>query len=557
MLKSNPGHSPRRYLWAVAALTLGLLVSRWLYLALWCPYGLVEDEAQYWEWSKHLALSYYTKGPGIAWTIALVTAVLGDTEFAVRAAAPLYGAVMVAAVAWLVVDARQREGLTPTAALRDGLYAAIALAVAPIVLATSMLGTIDGPYCACWALACVSAWRLGFVSSPGGRATLAAAAGLALGAGFLYKYTIVLLVPGLVLFRLLAARHPSPARRRAGMGLILLGTLVGFAAASPVLIWNHQHGWPTVAHLLGHLGFAEGTATALSARASSPREWSPFWILTFVGSQIGLAGPGLGLALIGVVRAFRFRHSCSRVELFLACAGVPILGFYFAVSLFAEPEGNWPMAAYVTLLPLGGLVAARAISRWREDVLAWRALRDPRPKRGFLRRKPETLPQFLWHFSLGIGLVGGVLMLRADLLAHVPGLQGVIPRERLAQGPALAAGVETLRARALESLAGAEPFIVAHHYGRASHLAFYLPDRPIVRCASSALGGRPTPHDYWPSHDLRAPELRGQPALLIGGTLTAWRDWFESIESLGLVPGVERKGVEAFLGRGYKGPPSK
>src|ERR1700739_722054 len=67
----------------VAAIT-GL---RLLWLALQ-PADLFPDEAQYWIWSQQLALGYYSKPPLVAWLIALTTGVLGDSEFAVRLAAP-------------------------------------------------------------------------------------------------------------------------------------------------------------------------------------------------------------------------------------------------------------------------------------------------------------------------------------------------------------------------------------------------------------------------------------------------------------------------------------
>ena len=37
--------------------------------------GLNPDEAYYWVWSKHFALSYRDKGPLVAWTISLGTAI--------------------------------------------------------------------------------------------------------------------------------------------------------------------------------------------------------------------------------------------------------------------------------------------------------------------------------------------------------------------------------------------------------------------------------------------------------------------------------------------------
>ncbi|MFY7894973.1 MAG: hypothetical protein ACOVP8_01975, partial [Phycisphaerales bacterium] len=61
-----------------------IALLRLVYLAFFCPYTLIEDEAQYWVWSQMLDWSYYTKGPGVAWTIGLATSVLGDAEWVVR-----------------------------------------------------------------------------------------------------------------------------------------------------------------------------------------------------------------------------------------------------------------------------------------------------------------------------------------------------------------------------------------------------------------------------------------------------------------------------------------
>ena len=43
----------------------------------------------------------------------------------------------------------------------------------------------------------------------------------------------------------------------------------GFAAATaPVLVWNAQNGWPTVRHLLGHLGLPGGDVPAAQSHAA-------------------------------------------------------------------------------------------------------------------------------------------------------------------------------------------------------------------------------------------------------------------------------------------------
>ena len=70
--------------WAVLTPALIVLVARVVLQGLLLPTELSGDEAQYWDWSRQLQLSYYTKGPGVALIIALFTDIFGDNELAVR-----------------------------------------------------------------------------------------------------------------------------------------------------------------------------------------------------------------------------------------------------------------------------------------------------------------------------------------------------------------------------------------------------------------------------------------------------------------------------------------
>ena len=55
---------------------------------------LTEDEAYQWLWSKHPALSYYSKPPMIAYAQWLGTHLWGDNEFGVRFFSPVIAAMM-------------------------------------------------------------------------------------------------------------------------------------------------------------------------------------------------------------------------------------------------------------------------------------------------------------------------------------------------------------------------------------------------------------------------------------------------------------------------------
>ena len=60
-----------RWRWRGSAMLVVLAVAllRVAYLAWTCPLDLAPDEAHYWDWSRHLDWSYYSKGPLVAWLI--------------------------------------------------------------------------------------------------------------------------------------------------------------------------------------------------------------------------------------------------------------------------------------------------------------------------------------------------------------------------------------------------------------------------------------------------------------------------------------------------------
>ncbi|MBL8746158.1 MAG: glycosyltransferase family 39 protein, partial [Phycisphaerae bacterium] len=317
---------------AAMLLVLGVTLARIVYLVWLCPYELAADEAQYWDWSRasHLDLSYYSKGPGVAWLIAASTRVFGDAEWAIRLPAALSAGVSMLAVAALAGK---------VGGSRAAFAAAVAFCCVPAYHATAILMTIDSPYIACWALAALAAWSLRERGSLGGWLSLAAC----LGVGFLFKYTILLLVPGLVAWWWLERGRERVAASvlvRASAALVVFALIV-----SPVFIWNARNGWPTVSHLLGHLGAAGGD---LPAKAT-PRPVDPRWSLEFLGTQIGLIGPILAAMALAVADASRNRLVDTdgwRVARFGLATSLPILVFYFAVSFTTDVEGNWPIAGY-------------------------------------------------------------------------------------------------------------------------------------------------------------------------------------------------------------------
>lgn len=484
-----------------------LMLVRIIYLVWICPYTLVEDEAHYWEWSRRLAWSYYSKGPGVAWVIALSTSFFGHVEWAVRLPAVFASAIGSLAVA----DAAVRV----SGDRRSGFVAAVLYQCVPPFLVVSLLMTIDGPLLACWALACAAGVR----AAQDGRGRWIMLTGAALGLGFVFKYTIVLAGLG-ILVALLGQRGRFAGRHWLGAAAaVLLGLL-------PVAIWNAQHDWVTLRHLLGHLGLPGGDLPP--TQGTGGWHYSPLWTLEYLGMLL-IAGP---VVVLGILVARRRWHESPGVRV-LAWASIPVLVFYLLISFIAETEGNWAMGGFVGLVPLCAMPIPGAIERRFIPVRA------------------------CWRITIVSGLLTGLLFAFLPSLARSPRYGHLVPVQRLSGMRTYAVEAEA-QVDALRRLSGLEPFLVSAHYGRASQLAFYMPGRPTVYCASSfAPGSRRTQYDLWPDTDLHRAdvkaELRGRPALLFGGTAGFWESAFDEVVDIGPLPSEPKNGRSTYQGWRFHG----
>src|SRR5436305_4540482 len=108
-----------KYRLAAAALIVSAAGLRIFYLAHDCPLDLAPDEAHYWDWSRHLDWSYYSKGPLVAYLIRagcelagpVSQRLTGSEMLAVRLPAVGCGALLLLALYVLTVQAYGREGL--------------------------------------------------------------------------------------------------------------------------------------------------------------------------------------------------------------------------------------------------------------------------------------------------------------------------------------------------------------------------------------------------------------------------------------------------------------
>ncbi|MEM6886354.1 MAG: glycosyltransferase family 39 protein, partial [Verrucomicrobiota bacterium] len=194
---------------------------------------LVADEAYYWLWAQNLDICYYSKGPGVAWTIWLGTWLWGDTVLGIRFFAVLLSAgtgYMLFRFGRALFDAR------------TGFLTLVLAVCLPLYAVGSVLMTIDPLSLFFWVLAAYSFWKVLDRDCP----IHWMLPGLWIGIGMLCKYTNIAELISFFLFCLWSAPH----RRHLKQSTFWTMVVTCFLSLLPTIIWNKRHDWITLQHLL-------------------------------------------------------------------------------------------------------------------------------------------------------------------------------------------------------------------------------------------------------------------------------------------------------------------
>jgi membrane-associated phospholipid phosphatase len=437
------------------------LIGRWIYLASGII-NLSQDEAYQWLWSKHLALSYYSKPPGIAFIQWAGTLLFGDTEFGVRFFSPVLAAILSLLV--LRFMAREVGG-------RAAFCLLLITFATPLLVAGSVLMTIDPPLVLCWMGAVVAGWR---AVQPDGKTRDWLMAGLALGFGFLCKYTAMLqIVCWVIFFALQPAARSQLKKIGPWLGLLVFGL-----CTLPVFIWNAQHGWITVHHVAGDAGMQSAWHPTLN------------YFLEFTGGEFGLLNPIFFIAALWAMVGAWQRRKEKPLWFFLLCMSAPVFLGHWLFSFHSRVQLNWIAAAVPPMFCL--MVGFWSESKWR--VKPW----------------------------LAAGLLLGLF---ASVLMYDTGLIGRLAAHKLPGDTDPAHRVCGWRETA--HLVGAErekfdpnSFIIADHYGTTGLYSFYSPaardaaktSTPLVYCVDTD-----TPINqffFWDDYNYRA-HRHGENALFV------------------------------------------
>jgi len=315
------------------ALIFRLLFNAWR--------GLTPDEAYYWVWSRHLAMSYLDHPPMVAYLIWASTKVMGSTEFAVRVPGAFLSAGTAAMASVLVYRLTRSESVL--------WLVGLLLVSSPMITLTGTLMTPDTPllfFTTAGLLVVVELFDTPDLTRRQ-RTAQWSLFGLCCGLSMLSKYTGVLL-PAAVVGAMLSTRSTWHEFRRPD--LYLAGAIAALLF-SPVILWNLQHEWVSIHFQLGH-GFVEDSAPGVVG------------FLGFVGSLLLTYTPVLAiLAVIATIGFWRtYQRQPITLRLVLFAATLPLVLFAYS-SFRKKVEGNWPAIAFV---PVVTLVAVWAAEQWPE-----------------------------------------------------------------------------------------------------------------------------------------------------------------------------------------------
>lgn len=519
----------RPEIWAVL-LVLGTTALR-IWFVRSGQLDLVQDEAQYWDWSRTPQLSYFTKGPLIASIIGFWTWIFGDTELGVRFGAIL-GSLLSQALVYLGVGVLWRRP-------RLGVLCLLILNTTPLFLASGVLMTTDNPLMVCWWAALFALYETG--RRPERRwPFVVLAAALALGTWA--KYMMLAFAATAALYGWLLRRRMldgGPFWKRLWIALGV-GAALGLA---PILAWNLGNDFAGFRHV-AHLGGVAGSRAESFLRLDRFPE--------YIGSQFGLLLPWWFCFCVygawgALARSFGGRGRAAdaagdlgyRQAALLAAGFWPVWGFFLVWSFHTKINPNWSAVSYASGFILAAVVWDRV----------WRALGG------------RNWRVWLWP-AVGAALFAAFLV--HDSLPIPWRVEGTIPfthRRFEIENPALHLKGWSDLGREVDELRRTrfddpdKVFLFASNYDVTAALSFYVPGRERAFCLDT--GRRLNQYDLWPGPEGR----EGWDAIYVrqkykGPPEAQVPPLFESIEQMqyqSLHGGLPARKFTIYLCRGFKG----
>ncbi|KGP64464.1 dolichol monophosphate mannose synthase [Legionella norrlandica] len=191
------------------------------------------DSYYYWDWSRHLALSYYDGSPMIAYFIRLATFLFGNSLFALN-----FVGIASTALTSFIIYKTARLCLN-----REASSIAVVIWLFSPLVTLDLINqtTYDTPLTLFWALTLYFTIR--YIQFNQDKDLYYV--GLSIGLMLLSKYSGIVLVFGLLIFLI-----TTPYRRLFKSRHFYLAIIIAVIVFTPVIVWNIQHDWVSIRYQL-------------------------------------------------------------------------------------------------------------------------------------------------------------------------------------------------------------------------------------------------------------------------------------------------------------------
>lgn len=299
-----------------------ILLLRLVFIPLMGP---MPQDAYYYFYSKHPALSYFDHPPAIAYLLRLFTAIFGRHVFALKLADSV--------VTLFSLIAFYKLGKCFLS--RDKAQRALLLFFSTfMVTVLSLVSTPDTPLILFWTLSLISLYYAVFLE----KNIYWVWSGILMGFAFDSKYTALLLSMGLVCFLIVSKAH----RKKLLSPWLWLSLLLFVITISPVIIWNVQNGFAS---------FKFQSSTHLQTEDTHHFDINNF--LGVIGHQSAIMLPVLFLSffwiLFKLIKKYKIKIlSIDDKQLFLLSFFIPAFAGFLAISFLFWVKLNWMMPAYIS-----------------------------------------------------------------------------------------------------------------------------------------------------------------------------------------------------------------
>jgi len=291
--------------------------------------GLMPQDAYYYFYSEHLAMSYFDHPPMVAYMLKFFSLFFGKSVFVVKLTDFLVTLFSFFSFYYLCNLFLSKNKAMQTTLLFGTTF---------IVTLLSINTTPDVPLILFWILSLIALFKAVFEN----KLVFWILSGILMGLAFDSKYTGLFLLFGLFTFLLFSKKH----RKFLFSKEILLTVLFFLITISPIFIWNYQNDW---------LSFKFQSTD----RVSSGFNLSPKLFFGNIGTQMLLLMPILFGAIffsfykLGKKSYFNKRLPEEKI-LFLISFSLPIIAFFFLISSVYWVKINWIIPGYLAAIILTG-----------------------------------------------------------------------------------------------------------------------------------------------------------------------------------------------------------